>query len=236
MAIDVRIPARDAPRGWSVALVAAAALSVGVLVAWWGTDREARDAEATDVAVEARIEATAADSPDLSAASSDAGLLPDSGVIAEPPSEASAETGFEPAAVLEPVAELEPESDAESASPPVEPAPSLELRVRQGRVAYIRCDGVSDCPRDEGMEEAVWAIVETLPTCPTGPRQPGEADIRLDYPATGQPEVAWRDTFPSSTVRLEREAVLGCIRARLAGTRQSLGAERLLVSFRFAME
>ncbi|MCA9608435.1 MAG: hypothetical protein KC619_22665 [Myxococcales bacterium] len=116
--------------------------------------------------------------------------------------------------------------------------PSGPLRVRRGRVAYLRCDQASGraCPRDEGMEQAVWAAIEGLAACPSGPRTGGEADVRLDYRGDEAPTVEWRDTFADEVQRLDRDTVLGCLRAVLGATRRTIDAERLLVSFRFSME
>src|SRR5690606_17691761 len=127
-----------------------------------------------------------------------------------------------------------------SASPSAGEAPSGPLRVRRGRVAYLRCDGVEQgrrrtCPRDESLETAAWAAIEALTQCGDPPRAPGEADLRLEYLGSAAPSVGWRDTSPSATVRLDRARVLACLTPALERTRQSLGAERLLVSFRFSL-
>ncbi len=128
----------------------------------------------------------------------------------------------------------------EPAVGPSDAARRAGLSFRQGTVAYLRCDGVErrgrfPCPRDEVLEAAVWPLIQAVTACPTGPDRAGEADVRLDYRADGAPEIRWRDTFPDDTVRLDRERVLGCLRGPLEATRQSLGAERLLMSFRFAL-
>ncbi|HJL16181.1 MAG TPA: hypothetical protein RMH99_11015, partial [Sandaracinaceae bacterium LLY-WYZ-13_1] len=117
-----------------------------------------------------------------------------------------------------------------------------DLSVRRGRVAYLRCDGVEHaggpfpCPRDEALEAAVWSIVDGLAACAGAPSAPGRGDVRLDYRGDAAPAIDWRDTFADDVVRLDAARVLGCLREELAGTRQSLGARRLLVSFRFALE
>lgn len=124
---------------------------------------------------------------------------------------------------------------------PAAPAPSGRS-VRRGRVAYLRCVGVErrggrfPCPRDEALEAAVWPVIDRLTACSDPPRTAGRADVRLDYAGEGPPEVQWRDTFADDVVRLDRERVLGCLAEGLAETRQTLGAERLLVSFRFRLE
>ncbi len=86
------------------------------------------------------------------------------------------------------------------------------------------------------MEQAVWAAIEALAACPSAPSAPGEADVRLDYPGDEAPSVEWRDTFADEVQRLDRDAVLGCLRAPLAATRRTIAVERLLVSFRFSMQ
>jgi len=78
--------------------------------------------------------------------------------------------------------------------------------------------------------------VRGLGVCGGRPAAAGEGDIRLDYRGGGAPEIRWRDTFADDVVRLDGEATLGCLRAPLTATRQRLGAERLLVSFRFRYE
>ena len=67
-------------------------------------------------------------------------------------------------------------------------------------------------------------------------RDGGEADVRLDYRGDEAPSVEWRDTFADEVQRLDRDTVLGCLRAGLGATRRTIDAERLLVSFRFSME
>jgi hypothetical protein len=154
----------------------------------------------------------------------DAGASPDAGVAL-----AAADAGAEVMAQLE-------GQDEPSAA-----APAAGLVFRRGRVAYIRCDGVPPssgplpCPRDERLESSVWTILERVQTCATGPRQAGEADVRLEFTGPGAPGVVWRDTFPAGTVRLDSEAVLSCVRGPLSRTSQSLGATRMLVSFRFGL-
>ncbi|MBX3274105.1 MAG: hypothetical protein KF729_27815, partial [Sandaracinaceae bacterium] len=112
------------------------------------------------------------------------------------------------------------------------------LTVRRGRVAYLRCDGASGraCARDEPMEQAVWAAIQALPTCASPPSAAGHADLRLELRADDAPLVEWRDTFADDVARLDRDAVLACLRAPLGAVRRTIATERLLVSFRFSME
>lgn len=81
----------------------------------------------------------------------------------------------------------------------------------------------------------MWPGIDGLLACDDPPSAAGEADLRLEYVGDAAPDVAWRDTFGDTVVRLDRDRVLACLRPALAGTRQSLGAERLLVSFRFSV-
>lgn len=220
MSVEVRIPDRDAPSVPRVALVAALSLAAGLALAWWGAESERTETRASApapseaVAEEAPTEEAPAEVPEVA----EEAPAERADVAVEPPAEE------EPAAP-EPVA-VAPERDATAAS---------SLRLVRGRVAYIRCDGVRGCPRDEALEASVWSILDALPACSTAPTAAGEADIRIDYRGDAVPEVGWRDTFPSDTVRLDRERVLGCVSDALSETRQSLGAEWLRVSFRFAL-
>ena len=164
---------------------------------------------------------------------------------AETEAEAEAESEAETETEAESESESEVESESEAASVaaaastvrPVVAAPG-SLSVRRGRVAYLRCDRASgqNCARDEVVEAAVWTAFEGLLACGNAPRAPGQADIRLDYRGDAAPLVEWRDTFGDDVVRLNREAVLGCLRESLSSTRVSIGAERLLLSFRFRVE
>jgi hypothetical protein len=131
-----------------------------------------------------------------------------------------------------------PARDAGTAAPRRAP----QLTVVRGRLAYLRCDGVRrepgpfPCPRDEALEDAIWAVIDALPTCAAPPLTPGEADLRLTYTAEAPPELGWRDTFPSTVVRLDRDRTLACLRGPLAETRPRLRADRIIISFRFSME
>ncbi len=144
-------------------------------------------------------------------------------------------------------AEVEP-IEAEAIEEPIEAAGESSgdrgalsggYRIVPGQVAYLRCDGLAApgrrCPRDEALERTVWAIVGRLAECPGRPRGPGQADLRMDFGA-GPPELAWRDTFAPEVARLDEGATLACLRAPLATARQTVGASRLLVSFRFAVQ
>jgi hypothetical protein len=106
-------------------------------------------------------------------------------------------------------------------------------------VAYLLCEGIPHgrrCPRDEALEGAVWPLLSALPACAAPPETPGEGDLRIDYRLDGPPEIAWRDMFADEVVRLDHDRLLACLREPLRATRQSLGAEHLVVSFRFRLE
>lgn len=114
--------------------------------------------------------------------------------------------------------------------------------VRRGRVAYLRCEGVPQrpgpfpCPRDEALENAVWAALDTtLTTCGTLAGQ-GEADVVIDFDHMDTPTARMRDTFASDAVRVDADAVLSCSQAALANVRTAFHPRRLMVSFRFTVE
>lgn len=239
MSVEVRIPKEDSPRVVQLALVGAIALGAGVLLAWWASEPE-RAAHGEVVA-----DASPNEPPLDELPSSDEVVLDSSPLNEHFADEESVLDGAEPAPDV--MAQAPPEPEAVSAAEldpapeeraePTEPAPSAPsaLRVVRGRVAYIRCDGLASCPRDEPLEAAVWSILDRLPECASAPTTPGHADIRLDFRRDAAPEIAWRDTFHSSVVRLDRESVMGCVSEQLAETRQSVGADRLLASFRFEL-
>lgn len=259
--LQVRIPERDAPRFATLVGTALIAFALGLAIAWWGTtaasrgdttgsraspqssEREgafgARPNE-QDGSQELEHAASAANLRDTGPAT--LGAAPRVGV-----SPAPSEPGASPAAAAGDVAAGDPtateSAESESAWPPEErPSPSRPRTVRRGRVAYLRCDGVRrrggrfPCPRDDALEATVWSVVEGLIRCEGGPVGAGHADVKLDYPGHGAPEVHWRDTFADDVVRLDRDEVIRCLEPGLVQTRQSLGAERLLVSFRFSTE
>ena len=123
--------------------------------------------------------------------------------------------------------------------------------VRRGRVAYLRCEGVPQrpgpfpCPRDEALENAVWAALQiTLTTCGSLTGQ-GEADVVIDFDHMDTPTARMRDTFASDAVRVDADAVLSCSQAALAtvrtvfsrqGNQRAGHSRRLMVSFRFVVE
>jgi hypothetical protein len=229
-AVQVRIPPDRAPSLPALGVIAAVALLAGLWIAWWGMDDERSDAGQA-------VSAAGVERPREAGSEPEAEVEPASEAEPEPESESEPES--EPESESESESGSESESESEPAAEPAAPLPPPReggLRVRRGRVAYLHCEGLRRCPRDEALEAAVWPILEQLASCPDGPDTAGEADLRIDYTGDAAPEIAWRDTFPTETVRLEEARVLGCLRQPLAATRQSVGASRLIVSFRFALE
>ncbi len=113
-------------------------------------------------------------------------------------------------------------------------------RVERGRVAYLRCDGVPlrpgpyPCPREERLEEAVWAVLETLPRCAEAPAGLGETDVRLELARDAPPEVKLR--APRADVpRLDGAAVLRCVAGPLSHVTTSSRATRLMLAFRVTL-
>lgn len=274
--VEVRIPERDAPRPFGIALVFAASLATGIAIAWWGTrEGERGEGDASgDVAGGGSLDAQGAESADAREGErgegtergvTDAGPSVSTGPSVSESTRPSASDGTSETTSTGERTSTDPGTRAgegtstddgtgtgtrvsettsageSTGAPRASGSPSPgPLRLRRGRVAYLRCDGVEQgrrrtCPRDESLEAAAWAAIETLTQCSDPPREPGEADLRLEFLGAAPPDVAWRDTFPSSTVRLDRARVLACLTPALRRTRQSLGAERLLVSFRFAL-
>ena len=107
-------------------------------------------------------------------------------------------------------------------------------------VAYLRCDGVPQrrgpvpCPRDEALEAAAWNAIATVTSCADLPGAEGEADIVIDFDGSAT-EVSARDRFASDVVRLDGPRVAACLAPTLGAVRQTMGASRLVVSFRFAL-
>lgn len=243
MPVEVRIPERDAPRAGRVALVAMASLMVGLGLAWWGAD-EARTRADAGSSTSAETSASAPSSaeprsgrnpPATAETHADAGATAEDHAEAGSSTETTATVDAGATAAVRAEAGASAPTRGETAAASSTSAHAGSLHVRRGRVAYIRCDGLRACTRDEALEAAVWPILDALTACGDPPTTPGEADIRLDYAGAGAPEIVWRDTFPDDTVRLDRDRVLACVSPALAQTRQRLGAERLVVSFRFEL-
>lgn len=135
-------------------------------------------------------------------------------------------------------------------APPDEPvtvagAPRDWTRLVHGRIAYLRCEGIpagegtpasdaaSGCPRDRELEAQVWRVVDGLVECPSAPTMPGEVDLVIDLAVGAPPEIRTRDRFAPDVVRLDAPAVLSCVAEPLGTAASTLGASRLVVSFRF---
>lgn len=127
------------------------------------------------------------------------------------------------------------------AATPTPGTPRAWSRVVHGRIAYLRCVGApaaegepsAECPRDELLEATVWAAVDGLVDCPTAPPGLGEVDLVVDVGAGAPPDVHTRDRFAADVVRLDGAAVTACVAPPLATVSSSIGAARVVVSFRF---
>ena len=133
-------------------------------------------------------------------------------------------------------AEPEDRGEDPQAEDPAEPEarraasePTLELE--RGRVAYIRCGARERCPRDRDLEDAVWRLLEAVPTCPDGPGSAGSGDVRVHF-EDGTVEVRFRDwgenPLALGPLRACLEPVVGDLSTRL-------GVRPLTVSFRFEL-
>lgn len=113
-------------------------------------------------------------------------------------------------------------------------------RVEPGRIAYLRCEGVPQrsgpypCPRDEALEAAVWAVLDTLPRCADAPAGLGESDVRLELIAGVPTDAKLRAPRPR-VPRLDGPAILRCTAGPLSHIATSTGATKLVLSFRFAL-
>ncbi|MGE0784526.1 MAG: hypothetical protein AB7S26_02480 [Sandaracinaceae bacterium] len=161
------------------------------------------------------------------------------GMDADRSSTGSSSSATPPAAIAprEPL-DVEPSLTVEATD--ADPDTASDRTITHGPIAYLRCDGVPHatgaCPRDEPLEAAVRAALERVATCAEAPAQPGWVDVRVDYRLDAAPDVSTRDTFAPDIARTDAAAVLACVREPLASTRQTLGAERMIVSFRFALQ
>ena len=141
-----------------------------------------------------------------------------------------------------------PEPEPARVAVPVGPTPAGAppgwTRLVHGRIAYLRCEGIpvpegleasdaAGCPRDRALEELVWRAVDGLGECATAPSTVGELDLVVDLTAGAPPEVRTRDRFAPDVVRMDGAAVVSCVTAPLSTVASTLGATRLVVSFRF---
>lgn len=148
---------------------------------------------------------------------------PDTETEPETPTDTEPETDIE--------TDPEPETDTESEATDRRVASEPTLRLRRGRVAYIRCGARSDCPRDRDFESAAWAVLESLPTCPDGPRSPGTGDVRVHFTNDGV-ELRFRD-WGNNPVALR--PLRTCLESQVTTLRTRLGVRPLTVSFRFEL-
>jgi hypothetical protein len=245
----VRIPRpeEDAFPWIPVAVVATVGAAVGLGIAYWGMERD-RPAEAS------LAPDSAEGTPDATRAEIEAPTEP----VPEPIVEA--EHATEPESAPAPVIEADEAGEAATEEAHTTPEPNTgppsrvtpeptsmpatsasgPLTLRTGRIAYLRCDGVPQrpgpfpCPRDEPLEQAVWAALRSVERCERSPG-PGAADIVVDF-ETEQPTIRARDTFPADTVRTDAAALLACAGDSLENVRSSLSPRRLVVSFRLTLE
>lgn len=181
-------------------------------------------------------------------------------VVAAPPPvgapqqtrEPTSPTATQPAADVdarpdEPFAEATRPSDESNApipavtnAPVTSQAPEATLTMIQGRVAYLRCDGLRNedgrfpCPRDAELEQAVWDILATLPRCPGGLGR-GGVDVRLDLVRGERTQVRVLPIAGSPEPALDGDRVYGCVGSRLARLSTALDPIYLMVSFRAAL-
>jgi hypothetical protein len=220
MRVSVPAPELDRPPIASALLVAALGLTAGLGVARWTVRPAPPSAEAPP---EAMTVPTA-----------------EAGVVAGP-SEPIAEEP-EPTAATDPVPAPDAGTDAgEVAGAAPRPAPVTTAAPHgtlvRGRVAYLRCEaGASGaaCARDAALEAATWAAIDALPTCPSAPASPGQADVVVEL--GDEVEVRIRDTFADDVVRLDPAATLGCLGSLSSDPALTASRRRVVLSFRFRLE
>ncbi len=238
MPVKVAIPSarQDRPRVAALALLGAVGVSLGVGLARWGAGQGPPSGQTRPSPAEA-----AATSPAPAE-----GALAQGGTDAEAPRSPEPEgppPGAPGAAPAEPALEVPTATPTPTATAtPTDPGaarPGGPRHVEQGRVAYLRCDGVPPstgpfpCPRDPGLERAVWHAIDEMASCDGLGGELGEADLSLTLVRGAPTEIGTRDTFRSDVSRLDPTRVMGCLRAPLAGVTPTLDASRLVVSFRF---
>lgn len=128
-------------------------------------------------------------------------------------------------------------TDASTASAPAPSPGSGTAEIVEGRVAYIRCEGLANippsgpCPRDHGVEARVWEAIRALSACPALANASGSSDVRVVFDGMRVSGLGFRD-MPDE---LDRESVRGCLEPALERVRTSLGTSRLTASFRFEL-
>lgn len=136
--------------------------------------------------------------------------------------------------------------DAADASAPAQVAPfdagstsssGGVAEVVEGRVAYLRCEGLPNvppagpCPRDMSAEAKVWDAIRALPNCPALADRSGHSDVRVVFDGARVSGLGFRD-LPDE---LDRESVRGCLEPMLERVRTGLGTSRMTASFRFEL-
>lgn len=163
----------------------------------------------------------------------------DSGVtepadLATPTSPEIAEN--EPAALPDPeteesvTAQANPVPEARPEEPRVADSP---LRLRRGRLAYLRCgdlDMTGRCPRDQDMEAEAWRVLGTLTSC--GRLQAGgTGDVRFVL-GSEPTEARFRDHGERP---FQADDLVACLGDSIAAVRTTLPADGIVVSFRFSL-
>jgi len=125
--------------------------------------------------------------------------------------------------------------EAAPESPP--PANAAAGEIIEGRVAYLRCEGLANvppagpCPRDHSVEASVWEAIRSLTSCPALATRFGSSDVRVVFDGRRMSGLGFRDV-PDE---LDRESVRGCLEPALERVHTDLGTSRLTASFRFEL-
>lgn len=149
------------------------------------------------------------------------------------PASSAMPTPTEPTASVAPALAAPVEAQAPSVA-------NAELTVIQGRVAYLRCDGLSaeggrsPCPRDAALERAVWSALEVLPGCAPHLAR-GGADVRLDISRGQRTEVRVIPIAGSPEPTLDPQRVYACVGRSLTKLTTTLDPIYMMVSFRVAL-
>jgi len=167
----------------------------------------------------------------------------------EPAPEAEREPEPEPAPAPEPTRqpapvldhELAPEPevavapDAPATAPRPDPSPHAGPHtLLTGRVAYLRCDGLSTrrgpfpCPRDRTFERGVWHALRTLERCAL--LTPGPLELRVEIVGAHAPSFDLR-----AADRERARTARACVDPMLASAHTTLTPERMVVSFAFEL-
>lgn len=148
------------------------------------------------------------------------------------PKRLSSETPPSPSVVVAPPAD----PTGTTADDAAEDAPVLI----PGRVAYLRCDGLSaepgrfPCPRDARLEDAVWQALAALTSCKPSLGR-GTIDVRLDISRGQRTEARVVGIADSPEPALGSDAVYACVGKRLTNLTTTLDPLYMVVSFRVAL-